>query len=153
MSSKWDVRFLQLAAQVSTWSKDKATQVGCCVVGPDREVRSLGYNGFPRGVNDDVADRHERPAKYLYTSHAEENAICNASRFGASLCGCTLFCTHPACARCARAIIQSGIVRVVWLHQPKVSWESELPATFMMFSEAQVATLELQVEIATPVGE
>lgn len=143
LDSKWDRRFLDLASLISTWSKDRATQVGCCIVGPHREVRSLGYNGFPRGVNDDVANRHERPAKYLYTSHAEENAIYNASRFGASLLGCTIFCTHPACARCARGIIQAGITRAVWIHQLKVSWESELPATLAMFDEAGLSILEI----------
>lgn len=112
-NDKWDKRFLELADIVAQWSKDRSTKVGAVVVGPDREVRSLGYNGFPRGVNDDVEERHERPLKYLITEHAERNSVYNASRFGASLAGCTLYCTHPPCTDCARAIIQSGIVAVV----------------------------------------
>ena len=44
--SKWDQRFLELAKQISTWSKDPSTQVGCVVVGPDREIRVLGLMAF-----------------------------------------------------------------------------------------------------------
>src|SRR3972149_3017266 len=112
-NDKWDKRFLELAAFVSYWSRDCSTKVGAVVVGPDREVRSLGYNGFPRGVNDDIEERHERPAKYWFTEHAERNAIYNAGQFGASLKGCTLYCTHPPCVDCARGIIQSRITRVI----------------------------------------
>ena len=53
MSEKWDRRFLDLAAHISTWSKDPSTKVGCVVVGEDREIRSTGFNGFPRGIEDD----------------------------------------------------------------------------------------------------
>ena len=50
--TKWDVRFLELAKQIASWSKDPSTQVGCVVVGPDREIRSTGFNGLPRGIED-----------------------------------------------------------------------------------------------------
>ena len=50
--SKWDERFLELAKQIASWSKDPSTQVGCVVVGPDREIRSTGFNGLPRGIED-----------------------------------------------------------------------------------------------------
>jgi dCMP deaminase len=113
----WDQKFLGLAKHISTWSKDRSTQVGSVVVGPDKELRSTGYNGFPRGVNDDVEVRHERPLKYMLTSHAEENAILAAARMGLAMKGCCLYLYWPLygspCANCARAIIQSGIVRVV----------------------------------------
>jgi dCMP deaminase len=112
-SNKWDQRFLKLAAFIAQWSKDRSTKVGAVVVGPDREIRSVGYNGFPRGVNDDIKERHERPAKYKWVEHAERNSLFNAVRFGAPLAGCTLYCTHPPCTDCARAIIQSGIESVV----------------------------------------
>ena len=74
-----DDRFMNLA-YVAEWSKDRSTKVGCVVIGPDREVRSMGYNGFPRGINDEIERRHARPDKY--TEHAERNAIYNAARVG-----------------------------------------------------------------------
>jgi dCMP deaminase len=61
MTKKWDKRFMELAKQVSTWSKDKSTGVGAVIVNDKKKVLSLGFNGFPRGVDDDVESRHERP--------------------------------------------------------------------------------------------
>lgn len=115
---RWDRKWLQMAALVATWSKDRGTKVGCVVVGPYQEVRSLGYNGFPRGADDGHAPWHERPLKYLTTEHGERNAIFNAARIGTSLEGCTLYlATSPTrlgpCADCGRAIAQAGIRRVV----------------------------------------
>lgn len=109
MNTKWHLRFLEMAKLVATWSKDRSTQVGAVAVGPKREVRAMGYNGFPRGVDDNVEERHERPAKYAWTEHAERNCIYNATRIGVSLDGCALYCTHFPCADCARGVIQSGI--------------------------------------------
>lgn len=104
-----------MAEYVSTKSKDKSTKVGAVIVGPNNEVLSVGWNGFPRGVNDDVEERHERPAKYEWTEHGERNAIYNAARHGIRLDGTTLYTTHDPCADCARAIVQSGIRHVVTL--------------------------------------
>src|SRR2546421_12647437 len=70
----WDGRFMELARHVGTWSKDRSRQVGCVVVGPDNSVRAIGFNGFPRGLDDENEHRHQRPAKYLWTEHAERNA-------------------------------------------------------------------------------
>ena len=111
---KWDNRFLDLAKHLAGWSKDPSTGVGCVVVGPDREIRSTGFNGLPRGVEDTHERLHNRELKLLLTCHAEENAVLHAARIGVSLKGCTLYCTWPPCTRCARAVIQSGISRVVW---------------------------------------
>lgn len=109
-SDKWDKRFLYLAHNIASWSKDHRTQVGAVIIGEDRKPISFGYNGFPRGVNDDIAERHDRPDKYLYTEHAERNAIYNAEQ---STKGSTIYVTHMPCADCARAIIQKRISRVV----------------------------------------
>jgi len=138
-TSKWDRRFLELATLVATWSKDRSTKVGAVVVGPDREVRSLGYNGFPRGVSDDIEERHERPEKYNWVEHAERNSVYNASRFGASLKGCTLYCTHPPCTDCGRAIIQAGITSVVVRRvtgEMIDRWEKNLETAASMIMEA-----------------
>lgn len=110
--SDWDTWFLGFAAHAATKSKDPSTQVGCVVVGPDREIRSTGYNGLPRGVRD-APERMERPAKYLWTSHAEQNAVAQAARVGVSLKGCTAYVTHHPCSACARSLLQAGVTRIV----------------------------------------
>ena len=60
MSEKWDLRFIELAKHISLWSKDPSTKVGCVVVGEDREIRSTGFNGFPRGIDDDEERLNDR---------------------------------------------------------------------------------------------
>ena len=89
MSDKWDKRFLELAKHISDWSKDPSTstKVGCIVVGEDREIRSTGFNGFPRGIEDKTERLEDREQKYPMICHAEENAIMHAARIGISLKG------------------------------------------------------------------
>jgi len=111
----WDDYFFELAKVVSTKSKD-TTKVGCVIVGPDKEIRSTGWNGFARGVDDDpdlFSYRMERPAKYDWTIHAEANAICNAARTGVSLKDCIAYVTHTPCKNCAGLLIQAGIMCVM----------------------------------------
>jgi len=113
MSDKWHNRFMGLANEVASWSKDKSTQVGAVIV-KNRRVVSMGYNGIPVGCDDDIEERHRRPIKYKYFEHAERNAIYNAAREGGPpIFGCTLYCTLFPCTDCARAIIQSGIQTLV----------------------------------------
>lgn len=154
-SSTWDRRFMLLAHQIAGWSKEKGRLVGAVIVGPDREIRSTGFNGFPRGVRDDVEARHSREtgAKYIWSSHAERNAIYNAARIGVSVKGCVLYVPWFPCAECAKAIIQSGISEVVAyapdLAEPR--WGAEYEVAQVMFGEAGVAVrciprlMELQV--------
>ena len=144
----WDKRFVELAETVGLWSKDRDSKVGCVVAGPANEIRTTGFNGFPRGVRDGIGLRHERPAKYLYTEHAERNAIYNAARVGIPLKDCTLYWNfepRSCCCDCARAIIQSGIKKVVG---PDVQfpskgkdWEEHFMITEQMFKEAGITTL------------
>lgn len=111
--AKWDERFIAMARHASEWSKDRSTKVGAVIVGPSLNVLSTGYNGFPRGVDDAVEARHQRPVKYAWTEHAERNAIYNAARHGVKLEGATLYSTWYPCCDCARAAVQSGIVTLV----------------------------------------
>lgn len=146
---------LRLANEISAYSKDRSTKVGAVIVGPDGEIRSTGYNGFPRGVNDDAEHRHERPTKYLFAEHGERNAIYNAARVGIPLKGCTLYVTSnpskfPPCADCARAIIQAGIVRVVQERLDHDSdaakrWSESTEATAEMFIEAGIEFCEVDL--------
>ena len=79
MSHKWDHRFIELADHIAQWSKDPSTKVGCVIVGEDREIRSTGFNGFPRGIDDDEERLNNRDLKYPLICHAEENAIMHAA--------------------------------------------------------------------------
>ena len=108
----WDEYFINITKAVSLKSEDPSNKIGAIIVGISNEIRSTGYNGFPRGLNHDPI-KQERPLKYKYFEHAERNAIYNASRFGAKTNNCTMYCLWPPCTSCARAIIQSGISRLV----------------------------------------
>ena len=138
MSEKWDKRFLDLAAHISTWSKDPSTKVGCVVVGEDREIRSTGFNGFPRGIADDSERLADRDQKYPLICHAEENAIMHAARIGLSLKGCTAYVTWPPCTRCARSLIQAGVIEVVYPQGCEVPerWHSDFEMSTEMMAEA-----------------
>lgn len=128
---------MDMAVLVAQRSKDPSTKVGCVVVSEDKIVAATGYNGLPRGV-EDRAERMERPAKYLWTSHAEENAVAQAARVGAKLKGGTAFITHMPCSRCARTLIQAGIECVV-VGKGKTSMpDEEFEVARTMFKEAGV---------------
>lgn len=114
----WDDRWISMAFHVAAWSKDRSRKVGAVIVDNRQVVVALGWNGFPRGINDDVPYRHERPVKYLWTEHAERNALYNAAASGSKVEGCTLYTVLFPCADCARGIIQTGIKRVVYARQP-----------------------------------
>jgi dCMP deaminase len=136
----WDLRFLGLAEYIGTWSKDRSTRLGCVIVGPHKEIRTTGYNGFPRGVADDLDDRHERPLKYKWTEHAERNAIFNAARAGISIDDCTMYVPWFPCMECARAIVQSGIATLV-AYRPDMSnptWGEDFRLSEALFEEAGV---------------
>lgn len=144
-SDKWNHRFMGLAKHISTWSKDNSTKVGCAIVGPDKEIRSTGYNGMPRGVDDNNPKRYERPTKYSFFEHAERNAIYNATLFGTSLRDCSIYVTVVPCADCARAIIQSGIKEVFFQtpnetdEKSKISgWRESVKFSLEMFEESGV---------------
>jgi dCMP deaminase len=124
-------------------SKDPNTQIGCVVVGPNHEIRSTGYNSFPRGIRDDVPERLVRPTKYLWIEHAERNAICNAARAGTATEGCTIYVEIMPCMDCARAIVQAGIVQVVVSAERMAQYSSEyynqhFGMTEVLFGEARV---------------
>jgi dCMP deaminase len=138
MSAKWDTRFLELAKHIAGWSKDPSTKVGCIVVGEDREIRSTGFNGFPRGISDDLERLSNRELKYPLICHAEENAIMHAARIGLSLKGCTAYVTWPPCTRCARSLIQAGVIEVVYPSACEVPerWEADFKMSTEMMTEA-----------------
>lgn len=138
----WDEYFINIAEQVKLKSKDINTQIGVVVVGKDNEIVSTGYNSFPRGINDDIDERQERPEKYFWFEHAERNAIYNAARIGVSTLGTTMYMTcGMSCSDCARAIINSGISKIV-LRKGKGAkgdkWNDSSIRSIQMFKEAGV---------------
>lgn len=136
-SDYWDRFFTGMAGYIASASKDPGTKVGAVIVRPDRTIASLGYNGFPRGVDDTYQDRDH---KLLRTVHAEMNAILSARE---PLAGCTLYVSPLCpCATCAGAIIQSGIKRVIAQMDPdmarKPQWKDSFEAGVEMFKQAGV---------------
>lgn len=131
----WDFRFLRLAREVSSWSKDPSTQVGAVIIDDNNRVVSIGYNGFPRSIEDDER-LNNREEKYKIIVHAEMNALLFANR---SLEKCTLY-TYPfmPCPRCASMLIQSGISRVVSPENSHTGWEEDFKTSRQMFAEAGV---------------
>lgn len=113
MNEKWDKRFLKVAKEMATWSKDTSTQVGAVLVDQDRIIRSTGYNGIPRNLDDLDTEKSIRPDKQYYYEHAERNVLWNCCNVGIPTKKCTMYVTHLCCPDCARGIIQCGIIRVV----------------------------------------
>lgn len=111
----WDSYFMAMLPLIASRSKDPRTKTGCIIVGPNQEIRTTGYNGFPRGVQDTLPERWDRDSgeKYFWVEHAERNAIYNAARCGTATDACTLYVSWLPCMDCGRAIIQSGIKRIV----------------------------------------
>jgi dCMP deaminase len=143
ISDKWQARFMALAKEVSTWSKDPSSQVGAVIVRPDRTIASVGFNGFPRGVDDSEHRITNREVKLLYTIHAEMNAILSAKE---PLTGYSLFVwPFQPCAHCAASIIQSGIKDVYCPFNAHLDsyerWANSFKAALQMFDEAEVRVI------------
>ena len=120
----WDVRFMRMAHEVASWSKDPSTKVGCVLV-KDRKIISMGYNGFPRLIEDDLNRLIDREIKYEMTVHAEQNAVITAALHGISTAGSTAYVTFSPCSRCAAVLINAGISTVV------VSAADDIPSRWL----------------------
>ena len=155
----WDEYFMGVAMLSSMRSKDPNTQVGACIVNEDRKIVGVGYNGFPTGCCDDDLpweregewiDDDDLPweregewidTKYPYVCHAELNAILNS--IGGNLKGCTLYVALFPCNECAKAIIQSGIKKIIYLSD-KYAETDGTKASKRMLSEAGVEFIQLR---------
>lgn len=148
MKNKWDRYFMDIALRTAELSKDPGSKVGAVIVGNNKEILAVGYNGFPMKVNDIEPARYERPTKYLFTEHAERNAIFHGARRGISLSGTKLYTTLFPCADCARAIIQVGIEEIYFLDgiekTLKNVWEESFNAATTMLKEADVAFFQFK---------
>lgn len=114
----WDNTFMGIAKVIAMRSKDPNTQVGAVIVGSDKRILSLGYNGLPTGMSDDEdvwnRDGDVLKQKYTYVCHGEENAILNYRGNFGSLEGASIYVTLFPCNNCAKMIVQSGIKEVVY---------------------------------------
>lgn len=152
MNSKWQARFMGLAKEIASWSKDPSTQVGAVIVRPDKTICSVGFNGFPHGVKDDPLAIANRDTKLLRTIHAELNAILSSKE---PLIGYSLFVWPlQPCAQCAAAIIQGGIKEVYYpLRDTTLNyagwresaandrWSESFKHALQMFDESGVTTI------------
>lgn len=110
----WNNTFMEMALLISRRSKDPSTKSGAVIVNEKNIIIGLGYNGYPRGIKDITWRRvgNYLNTKYPYVCHAETNAIFNSN---SRVDNCTIYCTLFPCNECAKAIIQNGIRRVVYL--------------------------------------
>lgn len=145
--NKWDERFLNLAELVASWSKDPSTQCGAVIVRPDKTVASVGFNGFPKGCDDDPEFYADRDLKLARVVHAELNALLHARE---DVSGYTMYTWPPgfgpSCDRCTAHIIQAGITRVV--HQLDRSdfasrWKEAAERGLQMYDEAGVDVIRV----------
>jgi dCMP deaminase len=155
MSERWDRHFLQLALDNARMSKDPSTRVGAIIVGPDREIRSTGFNGFPRGIADTPERLNDRDLKLRLIVHGEMNAVLNAARIGVSVRGCTLYLGAtddsllvwggPPCTRCTVELIQAGLSEIVSFTPKSVPsrWHDDLAFARKLLNESQLAYREL----------
>lgn len=133
---------MELARHVAGWSKDPSTKVGAVIVRPDRSIVSVGYNGFPRGVNDAEHRYLDKPVKYSLVVHAEANAILAAKE---SLQDAVLYVTLFPCNECAKLIIQSGIRTIVapQVTEEHAHWGDSMKTSWTMFLESGVVVRQL----------
>ena len=142
----WKDYFLNIAEQVKLKSKDESTKIGAVIVGEDNEVLSTGYNSFPRGMDDSLKERQERPEKYLWFEHAERNAIYNAARIGIPLKNSKIYLTSGLpCMDCARGIVNSGIKEVyckeICTTKNKEKWDESQKKSYQLLSECGVTII------------
>lgn len=111
----WDECFMRMAHVIAERSKDPSSQVGAVIATQENVVLGLGYNGFPRGIDEDQfpwdreGELHE--TKYAYICHAEENAVYNANNITK---GAKIYATLFPCNECTKTIIQKGITEVIY---------------------------------------
>lgn len=141
--SKWDYRFLDLAEQIASWSKDPSRKIGAVAIGDKGQVLAQGYNGFPRGIDDSEYRYNEREEKYKYVVHAEMNCIYNAGWNGVSLNGSKFYVFGlPVCSECAKGLIQVGVksilVKVPETDATPLIWKQHEKLSQELFLEAGV---------------
>ncbi len=149
----WESYFMGIAHLSALRSKDPNTQVGAVIVDEDKKVVSIGYNGFPKGCDDDTypwtSEGSTLESKYAYVVHAELNAILNSPR---SVKGCTIYVSLFPCHECAKAIIQSGIKHIVY-ESDKYADSDSVQASKRMLKSAGVSLRQSDKKVQVNVSE
>jgi len=141
--NKWDIRFMQMAKEISNWSKDPSRKIGAVAIDENRRILSTGYNGFPAGIDDSFDRLNDRDKKYKYVIHAEKNCIYNACLNGISLKDSLLYVWGlPVCSECAKGVIQVGVSKVFYGYSIKdyddSVWLDSFQITKSMFDEVGI---------------
>lgn len=139
--------FMGVAMLAAARSKDARKRNGACIASADNKILGVGYNGLPRGCDDNDpsywADIDDDPlqSRHSYIVHAEVNAILNCVVL--PLTGSTIYTTQFPCPRCVQSIIQVGIKRVVFLEK-KIHQVALNSASQKMLDDAGIAILSLE---------
>ena len=136
--AKWDNRYVRLAQEVATWSKDPSTKVGAVLVRPNNSVASTGFNGFPPGHDDSPALYADRAYKYQHVVHAEINAL--EFLTGETPSGFTLYTSFPCCPNCMEAAVKAGVTAVVF---PPIQFAGKDEAWVKQWNELIDRSLEI----------
>jgi dCMP deaminase len=138
-------KFIGIAEAVAQLSKDPSTKVGAVALAPSGAILSVGYNGFPRGVEDSPERYADRPTKLALIAHAEQNLVAQAAREGVRLDGCTVVLSglYP-CSSCAKSLIQAGVVRILTPpSEANSKWSDDAKWSRILFHEAGVEVVEV----------
>lgn len=153
-SDRWNRHFLALALKHAELSKDPDKKVGAIIVGSEKEIVSLGFNGLPRGLLDSKQRLNDKDLKRQLVVHAELNAVLAVARMGGSaLLGKTMYIATlddggvwggPPCTRCSVEVIQAGIKNIVsYPAKPGSSWTEDLTFATQLLREAGVLYQEV----------
>lgn len=145
---KSDAYYMGLVLDCASYSLDRSAKVGCVIIDDQGNLMTEGYNQVPMGC-EHTEERHQRPAKYDWTEHAERNAIYNAAREGTALYGCTMYVNWYPCVPCARGILEIGIRRLVGIEP---DWNDEMygsdfATTREMLAEANIEVTFMDMEL------
>ena len=133
-------RLFPVLRAVAAMSKDPRTKVGALIIDHSGAIRSTGFNGFPRGVDDSPERYNDRETKLKLVAHAEANAIANAAAVGTPVSDCWLLVSKFPCHECAKLIINAGI-REIYTPAPEGSWLASNEIALKMFDEADVLVM------------
>lgn len=151
----WQEYFMTVAHASAMRSKDPNTQVGAVVVNQINQIVSTGYNGFPRGIDDELfpwsrSDEDWKETKYPYVAHAELNAIVAARM---DLTNCDLYVNLFPCNECAKIIIQAGISKIFYMDDKYAQTDSTIVAKRMFdavgLEYELLPNLTIKIEVKT----
>lgn len=139
----WTTRFLRVAREVASWSRDPSTKVGAVLV-RDKRIVATGYNGFPQALTDFDSLLQNREQKYRRIIHAEQNCLLYAGLDRAQGGTIYVYGMRGPCNNCTKHLIQAGIRKVVCCGpEPRPEWACELEISKEILAEGMVEYLEV----------